>query len=266
MTENIRLSVSKTKTFNQCRKMYEFSYLLKLPKKDHDYHTFGKLIHRVLEAFHNYYIEGCLLPFHISMNDAFKLACSEFKDKMTPEMKKECWDIINHYLRLIGKDKQNNCSANVIACEKRFEIPIGKNIILNGAIDRIQLDDDNVLHLGDYKSTKNKKYLSNDWFQLMTYGFVMLRENPDLKKIRGSYILLRHNFEYITKEFSVDELLAVEQQYIDYAEQILTEKEFVPTPTNLCAYCDFLEHCPVGREKVNSNPSQSHKVYGEIAW
>lgn len=259
--DGMRLSVSKVKTFNQCKKQYEFNYIIKLPKKDRDYHIFGKFCHRVLEWFHQQYIEGCLLPYNIIMKDAFKLALSEYKGKMTPEMRQECWELINQYLRNISNDKKNGLPANVIAVERRFEMNIGGNIVLNGAIDRIQWSDDNVLEVADYKTTKNKKYLKDDWFQLMTYGFIMLNEYPDLKKVRGSYILLRHDFEHITKEFSVDELLDVRQRYIDYANQMMTETEFAPTPTALCSYCDFLEHCPAGKSKAFGQP-----VYGEINW
>lgn len=261
VSEDIRLSVSKTKTFNQCKKQYEFSYILKLPKKDHDYHVFGKFCHRVLEVFHNYYIEGCLLPYNIAMSDAFKVAWAEFKDKMTPEMKKDCWVIVDKYLRIVTKEKATNGPLNVIACEKRFELPVGKNIILNGAIDRIQLDADNVVHVCDYKTVKNKKYLKNDWFQLLTYAYVIVNEDPSIEKVRASYILLRHDFEYITTEFEKNEIMRVAGEYVKYAEQILNEKEYTPTPSALCNFCDFLEHCPAGKTKAFGQ-----NIYGEVNW
>lgn len=266
MTEDLRLSVSKTKCFNQCKKQFEFNYILKFPKKERDYHIFGTFCHAVLETFHLYYLEGCLLPYNIAMTDAFKVAWEEYKDKMTPEMKKECWVIVDKYLRLITKEKANNYPANVIACEKRFELKVGENIILNGAIDRIQLDADNVVHVADYKTTKNKRYLQNDWFQLLTYAYVIVSEDPSIERVRASYILLRHDFEYITTEFDIKQIMSIKDQYIKYAEQIAKEKDFEPTPSNLCAFCDFLEHCAAGKEKTNSNQMQSHKVYGEVSW
>lgn len=261
MTEDLRVSVSKTKTFAQCKKQYEFNYIHKLPKKEWDHHVFGKFCHRVLEVFHTTYIEGCLLPYNTVMTDAFKVAWSEYKDKMTPEMKKDCWDIIDKYLRLVVKDKKNNLPANVIACEKRFELPLTDNIILNGAIDRIQLDADNVVHVADYKTVKNKRYLKNDWFQLLTYAYVIVSEDPSVKKVRASYVLLRHDFEYITTEFDVEQIMGVKDQYIKYAEQMLAETEFPPTPSALCNYCDFLEHCPAGKSKAFGQA-----VYGEVNW
>ncbi len=259
--DELRLSVSKTKTFLQCKKQFEFNYIHKLPKKDWDHHVFGKFCHKVLEEFHIQYLNGCLLPYNTVMTDSFKVAWAEYKDKMTPEMKKDCWAIIDKYLRLISQEKQEGRPPlNVIAVEKRFELPIG-NVVLNGAIDRIQLDADNVVHVADYKTVKNKKYLKDDFFQLLTYAYVIISEDPSIKKVRASYILLRHDFEYITTEFTKKDIMKVKDKYIEYAAQIRSETEFKPNPTALCNYCDFQEHCPEGKSKAYNQP-----IYGEVAW
>lgn len=261
MTEDLRLSVSKAKTFEGCKLKYKFCYIEKLPRKDWEFHTFGKFCHKALEWFHQQYIDGCLLPYNTTMTDAFKVAWAEFKDKMTPEMKKECWELLNQYLKIVTKDKRTGMPANVIHAEKRFDFQIAPNLVLNGAIDRIQLDADNVIHVADYKTTKHKKYLKNDWFQLLTYAYVILREDPTIEKVRASYILLRHDFEYITTEFSKAEILEVKGKFEEYAQQMLTETEFPPTTSNLCNYCDYLDKCPAGKSKAfNQN------VYGEVAW
>jgi RecB family exonuclease len=261
MTEDLRLSVSKTKTFLDCKAKYKFCYIEKLPRKDWDFHTFGKFCHSVLEHFHQQYIDGCPLPYNVTMGNSFKHAWAEYKDKMTPEMKKECWAIVDQYLRLITKDKQTGLPANVIKVEKRFDFQIADNLVLNGAIDRIQLDADNVIHVADYKTTKNKKYLKNDFFQLLTYAYVLVTEDPSIEKVRASYILLRHNFEYMTTEFSKKEILAVKDKFVEYADKMLTEKEFTPNPTGLCNYCDYLQQCPAGKSRAYDQP-----VYGEVNW
>jgi hypothetical protein len=89
----------------------------------------------------------------------------------------------------------------------------------------------------------------------------MLLENPDLEKVRASYICLRHDFEYITTEFSVPEILKIKDQYIKYAEQMVSETNFTPNPTALCNFCDFLDKCPEGKTK-----SFNQNIYGEVAW
>lgn len=261
MPEDLRLSVSKTKTFLDCKAKFKFCYVEKLPRKEWDFHIFGKFCHRVLEFFHQEYINGCLLPYHVTMTEGFKIAWSEFKDNMTPEMKKECWDIINQYLKIVIKDQKSGLPANVIDVEKRFDFAISENLVLNGAIDRIQMDADNIIHVADYKTTKNKKYLKNDFFQLLTYAYVIVSEDPSIEKVRASYILLRHDFEYVTQEFSKNEILAVKDKYLEYAEKIMAEKEFAPNPTALCNYCDYLEHCPEGKSKAYKK-----NMHGEVTW
>lgn len=260
MSDELRLSVSKTKCFENCKKQFKFSYILKFPKKEHDYHIFGKFCHKILEDFHNTYINGSILPFNIVMNKAFKDAVIEYTT-MTSEMKKDCWKLIDQYLKIISNDKKNNLSANVIACEKEFKLLIDDKFILNGMIDRIQIDADDVLHVCDYKTTKNKKYLKEDWFQLLTYAFILVSEDPSIKKVRGSYILLRHDFEYITKEFDIDEIMSIKDKYLTYAKNIKEEKDFLANPNFLCGWCDFLEHCTEGMNKVK--PSL---IYGEVSY
>lgn len=260
--EALRLSVSKTKTFIDCAAKFKFCYIEKLPRKDWDFHIFGKFCHMVLEIFHQAYLENnSQQTFSIEMGKAYKAALAEYKDKMTPDMKRECWAIIDQYLRIVSNDKKNNLSANVIAVEKKFDFEVTKNLVLNGMIDRIQMDADNVIHVADYKTTKNKKYLKDDWFQLLTYAYVIITEDPSIQKVRASYILLRHNFEYITTEFNKKDILKVKDKYIEYANQILTEKDYKPNPTMLCNYCDYLQECPEGKAKAFNQ-----KVYGEVSY
>lgn len=261
-TNILRLSVSKTKTFIDCKKKYKYCYIEKLPRKEWSFHIFGKFCHKVLEDFHNaYIINNSKLPFNTEMGIAYKAAIKEFGKSMTDDMKKDCWKIIDQYLRIITHDRKNNLSANVIACEKNFDFAVNDKLVLNGMIDRIQIDSDNVVHVCDYKTVKNKKYLKNDFFQLLTYAYVMLLENPELEKVRASYILLRHDFEYITTEFSAPEILKIKDKYIEYANQIVSEKDFAPTTSQLCNYCDFLNECVEGKSK-----SFNQNTYGESSW
>lgn len=119
------------------------------------------------------------------------------------------------------------------------------------------------MHIADYKTSKNMKYLKDDWFQLLTYAFVMLQDDPNLEKIRGSYVMLRHDFQYITKEFYKDEILEVGNKFLKYANEMQSEVDFKPTTTPLCNYCSFLEHCDEGKIKTNY---VMNKVTGEVDW
>ena len=258
---DLRLSVSKLKTFSDCKKKYEFCYILKLPRKEQIFHTFGKLAHKILEDFHNEYINGSQEPFNIVMTKCYKHGIEEFGPTLTKELKKECWDIINSYLKLIYDQKKNNTLPNVLTCEKSFDFPIIENVILNGMIDKIQIDPDNIIHIIDYKTTKNKSFLEKDSFQLLSYAYVMFHENENIDKIRTSYVLLRHNFELITFEFNKEEILSVKNKYEQYARNIINEKIFSATTSKLCAYCDYLDNCSEGLKTITQN-----NIFGKTNW
>jgi putative RecB family exonuclease len=265
MLQELRLSVSKCKTFAECKAKFNFTYNLKLPRKERDYHLFGKLCHKVLEDFHIAYLAGSQEPFNKEMLKAWNGALLEYNDKITADMKKDVWNLIDAYLKTVYEDKKGNKSANILACEKNFALNIGDNIVLNGMIDRVQLDADGILHVADYKSTKNKKYLKNDWFQLLTYAYVMYLENPDMDIFRVSYILLRHNMEYITKEFKVADLMDVKDKYITYAEEIRDATEYPANPNPLCNWCDHLEVCEPGRQYAEKRNGYQ-TPFGAVAW
>jgi RecB family exonuclease len=259
--QNLRLSVSKTKVFSACKKQYEFIYVKKLPRIDRDYHVFGKFLHKCLEDFHLAYINGSTSPYNEILGFCFKTAKLEYGDLMTAEMLKEARAMLKEYLDIIVLKKQNNQEDNVIAVEKSFSINIHKNLILNGLIDRVQIDRDGTINVGDYKTTKNKKYLVDDNFQLKTYAYALWLEDQSITKIRGSYILLRHNYEYINFEFNLDDILSVPKTYEEYYDEIIKEAEYKANPTFMCHYCDFLPLCDEGKAKVK--PQLTH---GEVVW
>jgi putative RecB family exonuclease len=259
-----KLSVSKTKTYLSCALKYKYNYIDHLPKKDFDFNVLGTFLHEVLENFHLHYINGGSKPFNVVMAECYKTSMDNFKDKLSESLKPEGKEILNGYLKLNYDLKKAGKLPNIVAAEKDFSIKIDAGDVLiglNGCIDRVQIDDDGIVHVADYKSTKNKSYLKNDLFQLLTYAFVLLDDYPDVKKIRASYVLLRHNFEFITKEFQVDEILKIRDKYIQYAQTILSDKLYRPSPSRLCDYCDFLNVCDAGKRFTGKDLK-----HGEISW
>lgn len=261
MSDTIKLSVSKCKTFTDCKAKYRFAYELKLPRKDWDFHVFGKFIHKVLEDFHNEYINGSQEPLFKVMTKVYKNALLEYKPKMTQEAQKEAFSIVDAYLEKISAEKST--ISNILSVEKNFNFNISNNVILNGMIDRVQLDPDGIIHVCDYKTVKNKKYLKNDFLQLLTYAYVIFNDDPTIEKIRGSYILLRHNFEYITKEFSKKEIIEIKSKYEEYSKMIEDEKLWRPNPTPLCRFCDYIDLCEEGKSFVNKGKNIK---FGEMNW
>lgn len=243
------LSVSKVKVFKTCPAQYRFNYIEKLPKKERDYHVYGKFTHEILEVFEQKRIDGCKVSNGQLMNECFINAIESFKETLTDEQKAEAFGCMSEYLMLLksGSGKKQLLGSKVIGVEENFWIDIDGKVLLRGFIDRTQLDPDGVIHIADYKTSKKTDYLKKDYFQLLVYAYVKCLNNPEIKKVRCSYIMLRLGFEYITKEFTRDEVMKVEQMLLDYADTMQEEKLFLPETSPLCFFCDFVDSCPEGQ-------------------
>ena len=263
-TENkpkIRLSVSKTKTYLGCHKNFEFVYVLKLPREEKDYHIFGSFVHKILEDFHQAYRYGSVNTHGFEMGLAYKSALVEFNEKLTSEQKKEARSLMGNYIQTLKGEM-----PNVLGCEEKFEADIFDDrikVTLNGLIDRVDLDPDGIYHCKDYKTSRNDKYLKDDWFQLLTYAYIYLVKHPEITQVRGSYIMVRNNFEAITRTFDREEILTVVPKYLQYGYQMYSEQEFKPNPTFLCNWCQHQAICPEGMTK---KPVNTFKRQGEISW
>lgn len=281
----LSLSVSKAKTFKECQAKFKFSYIEKLPRKERDYHIFGKFLHEVLEKFHKELLNGNTDLNNIVMSKCFKSAYESFKNTITADQIKESKGIISKYLIKLEYDKKLGKESQVLDVEKEFYININDRILLNGFIDRTQLDHDGLLHVADYKTTllldkkaldgiftdsdKYKRY-KKDIFQLKTYCYVMMLSDPTLEKIRASYIMLRHNFHQIEKVFNREEIMLMGDEFIKYADKIEEEKLYRPSITPLCGWCEFAERdiCKAGFDYVESQKEKNNigSSYGESSW
>lgn len=259
MSNTLKLSVSKTATFKNCKAKYKFSYILKLPKKEFTYHIFGRFVHRILELFHLSYINGSKESYHSVMSNAFNEAMQEIKGKISLSQKEEAYVILTKYLERLNSNKGE--VARVKSVEQTFNLQINDGLILTGMIDRVQLDEDGVYHIIDYKTSKSKTYLKEDLLQLLTYAYVIYNEHPEITKVRVSYIMLKFDCEFITKEFKLDEILSIKDVYEKYAEEIHSETEYTANPQMLCRFCDYIDICNSGKNFV----ARQYKT-GEIKW
>lgn len=243
-----KLSVSKVKTFDSCKAKFKFSYIEKLPKKEWDFHIFGTFLHDCLENFHKIIIENYISieKWPSLMKSVFLESIEKFKDKLSNEQKKEAHGILQSYLIDCKNQYNDGKLPTVTSVEQAFNININNRVLLNGFIDRIQTDYDNVIHVADYKTTKDKKYLK-DFFQLQTYAFVLFLNDPSLERVRASFILLRHNNSFITEEYTRKDVEFISEKFLKYADSIDSEKVWRPQPQFLCKYCDFIDNCDDGQ-------------------
>ncbi len=258
---DLPLSVSKVKTFEDCKAKYRYNYIEKLPRKSWDFHVFGQFLHAVLEDYHNEVMDGTEDWPHKIMSRCFNNRRKRYKSLRKDQLQ-EAWDIVDIYLKQICQHH-----PNVLAVERHFYIDVDNSVLVNGFIDRIDLDEDGIIHVADYKTTKNKKYLK-DFFQLVTYAWLLMLEDPSIEMVRGSYILLRHKSEWLTREIRREDVELVAQKYLKRAAEIRTEQLWRTSPSPLCKFCDFLANCKDGRQFVNRSKKrgESSLLYGKQSW
>lgn len=271
----LQLSVSKSKVYDNCNLEYYYKYIERLPKKERDFHILGSFAHEVLENFQITLMNNPNLDYYKLMSRCFKWSSKspEWSEKIKRTtktinkedvvIKDEAKRVLSDYLEMIKAS-----TSKVLYVEKPFHLALDNRILVTGYIDLIQKDDDGVLHIADYKTSKDKKYVVKDFFQLKTYAFALFLENPELEKIRTSYIMLRLQSEFITKEFTRDKILPIESVFLDKAKEIQEEKLWRPNPKFLCKFCDFLEHCTSGKDYLRSigHLPDEYAEYGKVSW
>lgn len=256
------LSYSKMVTFKRCPKSYKFIYIDKLPKEEKPYNIFGKFCHDVLESFHKYFLTNIIEKekFASIMAKAFK----ENRKKhaaMTREQLDEAYELIKKYLKYISSKTDN--FPNVISLEEKIWETVDDKFIFYGFIDRLQRDSDGLFHIVDYKTTANKAYLKDDT-QIKLYAYFVSLKNKEADKLRTSYILLKHNSSFMTKEYSIQDLVKTKNKFVESWHQLEQEKLFraVPGYQN-CTICDHVSHCHEGSELMERKKG----FYGkENAW
>lgn len=269
----LSLSVSKIKTFKSCKLKFKFGYILKIKVEgpEREYLILGKFIHGVLEEFHKKQMEGNTDPDHVLMKYCFLHAKNPEREKLTVEQKDVCFKYLGQYLKVIGKEKEDGTFPEILSVEQDFFINLDNKALMVGFIDRVQKDIDGTIHVTDYKTTEKVEYLERDLFQLKVYGYVMCLKDPSIKKIRCSYMLIKHEFRCFVKEFSRDELLLMENELFESIDKINAEELYKPTLSPLCKYCDYLDLCEDGQKYVKEQEERKERFarkpsHGESSW
>lgn len=238
------LSPSKVGTYDQCPRKYYYRYIERLPTKPWPHFRLGTFVHGALEYFHR----DRMVKTGEQATDAalMKRACEGFykqmlKDGEAPEAPQieEARTILQAYLASLPGEGEEE--PEILALERKFTMPLADEIGLTGIIDRLDRDPDGVLHIKDYKTNKNARYMKP--FQLNVYGLHLLERFPDTKLFRGSYIMLRMGSRHLTYEFTREDVESCRKGLIEKGQRIMEEERWITKPGRLCDWCDFKDVC-----------------------
>jgi len=243
---------------------YKFAFILKVPvSTDKASLIFGRVIHNTLYNFllptlsERQQAQGDL--FSESSDVQKKKAQENLKNLLTEkhllELYKEFWqndgyqskDERDKYkikgqlaLKKFFSDYVSSEAKIILYLEKKFSFRIGEDII-KGTIDRVDRLADGTLEIIDYKTGNPKKSLVfKDKRQLILYQ-LFLEEFLGEKVSALSYYYLESG-EKVSFVASAKDMT---QLKLGISKEIaaIKKRDFEPTPTPLCGFCDFRDIC-----------------------
>ena len=247
-----KFSVSSLDTHKKCPKKYHYRYIEKPDVKVEKwaFTELGSCAHRIIELFHERLLktEVKRSDFPKIMKQCFVAGVKEFDINILEE---ETWMpsgpmpgtmalkvMIQDYLdKLRGYDEL----PNVIANEMPYSFKLDENTIVRGFIDRVDRISDDTYAVVDYKTSKDPKYLTD--FQLLVYAEALRRKFKDVKKVYGSYVMLKHKSSSKDYEFNLYDMDKCNEKLHKKANLIYEDKTWVKKPSILCKWCDYRSLC-----------------------
>jgi len=237
---SLRLSPTAVACFRQCPQQYKFRYIDRLGDEyggPRPYFTMGNHVHATLKEFLT------KVPLEQrNMETMVKLLRKNwhrYRVGFRGQEDERRW--AEKALRQLSSFvTSHDTRIRPYLVEAWFETEITPGLVLQGRIDRVDLQADRTLHIIDYKTGNTPE--ASDWTQLYLNALVLSRKTP--------YPISKASFIYLSSS-SVDTAV-IEEAVLDRArwDLLLTartigcEKRFRPQPGVLCRRCDFKPICP----------------------
>lgn len=240
------LSYTQIDTFGQCPQKYQFRYLYNLQTPPSSTLNFGLSIHGALKDFYAF-----LKKNPPEKDDDLFPVLQKFYEKNwipigyeTPEMHKDQKSRGEKLLRKYCINEKKEGFRIPAFIEKEFLLKID-NIVLKGAIDRIDLLPDGTYEVIDYKTGDGKNKNAEKDMQLSIYALAC----KEVLKIPVSRLSL-YFLENIEKKSAIrteEDLESCRAEIKKHAQGIMNS-DFSPTPGFHCGFCDYRLICPVAAQ------------------
>jgi len=236
----MRISYSAMDTFQRCPLQYKFRYIDKIPTPKRPELFFGGLIHKIVQEALK---KDPAMP---SLENLLAMLEENWEEEVFESVQnsRAYLTVGQNMIRNFYHDHKPGLT-NIVAIEKRFQIPLSDKHTLSGAIDRIDQLPFGPFEIIDYK-TNRKLPTSNELakpLQLAIYKFAAEESWPDAKEIRLTFYFLKHNKKIPVPIKDIDSK-SVKDEVIKAADKIESTKEFKPKASFVFDLCDYQERCP----------------------
>ena len=238
----LRLSFTRIDTFSTCPRKFRYQYVDALATRPAPQLSFGSSIHAVLEWLYDR--KHPELP---SLEETLQALYDRWDVSGYAEVPREeqrvayehARDVIARFHQRVETDGFR-LPASV---EAWFELPFAEDVVVIGAIDRVDADPDGALHVIDYKTNrkaKSRRQVASS-LQLAIYALAtheLYGRTP--ATVALDFVVPGVRVSVPIGELDLD---GVAQRVAETARRIRA-KEDTPTPNRLCDWCDFKPVCP----------------------
>ena len=237
----IRLSFTRIDAYRNCPRRFRYTYVDRLPSRPSPHLSFGTSLHAALEAFHDRQLPG--RPSEQELLDALYASWDQRGFAELPREEQVAYyrhgqQVLRRYHARGEPDDRHT-----VATEAWFEVPFAYQAVVVGSIDRIDLDDDDQLHVIDYKTGRKARPRSEvaGSLQLALYALACRHLYGRLPAtVSLDFVVPDVTVTVRREELDLD---AANDAVLETAAAIRTAA-FPTTPNRLCDWCDHRAICP----------------------
>jgi len=254
------LSPSRTSDYLQCRLLYRFRTIDKLPESPSIAAIRGNLVHSVLEKIFD--APAGERTFGLA-RDLFANALTNMENEAPDDLRaliddpshtgeigvkiaEELFAPISPALNTYFSMEDPN-RLEPFAREMAVSIEVEDNFSIRGFIDRVDKTPAGDVRVVDYKSGKapSDRYASKAMFQMRFYALAWWRMTERVPKLLQ--LMYLGNGKFLRYEPDEGDLLSTEKRILAIRSAIAQSADvlsFPPSPSKLCGWCSFKSLCP----------------------
>lgn len=246
----VALSPSRVSQYKKCPLSFRFGAIDKIPTETKDYQLKGTLVHAVLEQLMG------LPPEERTYPTAVKLIVPTWekmkaKDPSNAEVVPEEKEM-DFFVQARGLVKgyfmmENPQGLSTDRMEEFVSTTIRDDVPLRGFIDRVDVNDDGMVRIVDYKTGKkpSPRFADDAMAQMKFYALVWWRLYGVIPaQLRLMYLAVGDDLTLSPDEATLEAFAADLALTWDEIKHKGVRGEFEPRTSKLCGWCDYQSICP----------------------
>lgn len=230
-------SFSQISMFARCPLQYYYSYILHIPQNPHFALTYGTIIHNSLKDFlslskDKWNVENMERVYSKTWENTQKRGFLGMKHEKL-YLQKGLESLNKSFDVIIPKSEK-------FLLEKDIEYRFKNKYLIKGRIDRLDLFENNIADIIDYKTGSMKTDLSDYKFQLWLYSLAVSQTyRIDIKDL---VLIFIDEYDKVDINMKDIKTVAMENKLIKVLS-LMDEMEIKATPSFMCNFCDYKLLC-----------------------